>query len=267
MNDNDKITADQVSLLLQAKHSGDICVPECKTGSTTMSSFRTLDLWVMPRSWAHMNIIGYEIKVSRQDFLHDEKWQKYLPYCHSFYFACPPGVISPDELPAEVGLMVTTTRGKAMLTKRKAVRRDVEIPESIYQYILMSRAKILRECGEGNNENFWRLWLENREINGKLGYRVSKTLREEINNRIEKVERDNHALQLENERLADVKNTLVELGFETYASRWDVRRKAQELSKLVPEELLKAIKKTQRELAGFQDALTKLEQENAQKSA
>lgn len=44
------------------------------------------------------DVIGYneeghiciiECKASRQDYIRDEKWQKYLPYCHQFYFLAP----------------------------------------------------------------------------------------------------------------------------------------------------------------------------------
>jgi hypothetical protein len=50
-------------------------------------------------------ITGFEIKVSRADFLGDKKWQNYLPYCNRFYFATTPGVVEPKELPDEIGLL------------------------------------------------------------------------------------------------------------------------------------------------------------------
>jgi len=263
-----KITADSISLLLQQKHSADICVPECKTGSTVFSHFRTLDLWVMPRSWAHMNIIGYEIKVDRQDFLHDEKWQEYLPYCNSFYFACPPGVIAPEELPAEVGLLVTSTHGKMLLKKRKAVRRDVHIPESIYQYILMSRTRIIKERSDGaQGVAFWQEWLKEKQINSRLGWAVGKALREEIETRVEKADQTNTVLQRQIERLEDVKKTLIELGLDAGVSSWDVRRMARESAKLVPVELRRSITIVQAELKRFEDALNGLERGNTQQSA
>lgn len=47
----------------------------------------------------------YEIKSCRQDFVSDNKWQKYLKFCTNFGFVTPPGVISLDELPEKVGLV------------------------------------------------------------------------------------------------------------------------------------------------------------------
>jgi len=58
----------------------------------------TLDL----RLWT---VRGFEVKISRSDFLSDRKWPNYLPYVNYFYFATPPGLIKPEELPPEIGLL------------------------------------------------------------------------------------------------------------------------------------------------------------------
>ena len=117
------MTANDILGLLLDKHHKDICVPECKTGSTYGPGLRRIDLWVLKTSWAHPAVYGYEIKINRQDFLHDTKWQDYLEYCTDFYFACPPGVIEPNELPPEVGLLVSSVNGARLFTKKKATSR------------------------------------------------------------------------------------------------------------------------------------------------
>ena len=48
-------------------------------------------------------VIGYEVKISREDFLNDKKWPSYTPYFNRFYFATLPGVIRKGELPLEIG--------------------------------------------------------------------------------------------------------------------------------------------------------------------
>ena len=48
---------------------------------------------------------GYEIKVSRADFLQDKKWESYLKFCNWFYFVTPVGIIDPKELPDSIGLI------------------------------------------------------------------------------------------------------------------------------------------------------------------
>lgn len=47
----------------------------------------------------------YEIKSSRGDFLADDKWERYLPYCTHFAFVAPAGAIFRFELERSVGLI------------------------------------------------------------------------------------------------------------------------------------------------------------------
>jgi len=117
-----------------------LSVPECKTGSPWIQRrCPRFDLWVMARSWVYPRFIGCEIKVSRSDFLRDNKWQDYLPYCTEFYFVAPPDIIDPAEVPEAAGLMVASEEGKKLTTEKEAPVRDVEIPRSILIYILMAR--------------------------------------------------------------------------------------------------------------------------------
>jgi hypothetical protein len=50
-------------------------------------------------------IRGFEIKVSRADFLADEKWQSYAEFCSSLSMVCPAGLIAPSEIPKPFGLL------------------------------------------------------------------------------------------------------------------------------------------------------------------
>lgn len=63
------ITAKAILELLRAKHAEDVFVPECKTGPSQGHDHSRFDAWVMKKSWANAATIGYEIKVSRSDFL------------------------------------------------------------------------------------------------------------------------------------------------------------------------------------------------------
>ena len=62
---------------------------------------------------------GIEIKVSRSDFLSEIKSEKYkamFPYCEETYFAVPPKLIKPTEVPAGMGLIeVTSSRARTVL--------------------------------------------------------------------------------------------------------------------------------------------------------
>ena len=61
--------------LLSTKHSKDLFIPECKDGPTWGASHLRLDAWALTRSWASPCSYGYEIKVSRSDWMQDDKVQ------------------------------------------------------------------------------------------------------------------------------------------------------------------------------------------------
>jgi len=46
-----------------------------------------------------------EYKVSKNDFDSDHKWQNYLPWCNTFTFVTPLGLIDLDALPTGIGLL------------------------------------------------------------------------------------------------------------------------------------------------------------------
>lgn len=68
------------------------------------------DAWAMSL-WPSKNFerVAYEVKVSRADFLRElaapKKRQQALQLSNYFYFAAPRGLIKPEELPPETGLV------------------------------------------------------------------------------------------------------------------------------------------------------------------
>ena len=147
MIDVPKLSAYQMLRALESRHHNDIFVSECKTGSTwfpgeTMYAnqhMRCFDAWTMRRSYKNQRYIGYEIKVSRGDFLRDRKISEYLPFCNQLYIACPAGMLTRDEMPAEVGLIWVYQQSYYARTIKRAPIRGIEIPIGIFQYILFSR--------------------------------------------------------------------------------------------------------------------------------
>lgn len=89
------------------------------------------------------DIIGYneeghiciiECKASRQDYLRDEKWQKYLPYCHQFYFLAPKELaerISYDQEHSEVRGVLIGHKTHIEVLKECPIRDEVIDQESI----------------------------------------------------------------------------------------------------------------------------------------
>lgn len=155
MKDKPIITANTLINLLTARHKKDVFVAECKLGSTWATGVGTalrLDAWVMRRSWSPWETIGYEVKVSRQDFQRDQKWVDYLAVCHKFYFVCTRGLIEPADLVPGVGLIWMTDTGNRLVTKVPAQRREPDDAAIIrlLTYVLMSRSVIVSDMHAAN---------------------------------------------------------------------------------------------------------------------
>lgn len=209
--------------LLATKHAEDVFVPECKDGPSHGSMVK-LDAWAMVKSWAKPCATGYEIKVSRSDFLRDKKWPAYLPMCNELYFVCPPNVIKPEECPEPCGLMYVASTGNRLFTKKRAPWREVTIPEEVFRYILMCRVRIIASDFNGSSEQssreartkYWRQWLEDRKASKKLGYSVS----EHIARHVDDVEREIELLRTKHKNYDDIRQVLVECGWGPNSEQW-----------------------------------------------
>lgn len=233
--------------LLRERHSKDVFVDECKDGPTQSAEHRRLDAWAMKRSWSHPLVSGYEIKRSRSDFLRDVKWRDYLPMCNELYFVCPNGMIAPEEIPGDVGLMYVASTGTRLYTKRKAAYRDVQIPESVWRYILMCRARIQREIeySATPQPEEWRAWLEDREEGRRVGYAVADKITKLSGERVSRIESRNREL----ENLFDFNEEPLKL-IEEYGGRFAVRELLRRLKEkdanALPRGLLFDLKNVQR---------------------
>lgn len=253
-----KVNARSVVSLLREKHKEDVFVTECKDGPTQSTSHFRMDAWAMNRSWSNPCVSAYEVKVARSDFLNDNKWRSYLPYCNQLSFVCPRGLIQSSELPGEVGLYYVASTGNRLTTQRKPVWRDVAIPESIWRYILMCRTTIKGETSDApSSVEVWREWMETKAENRRLGHSVSKTIREHVKD----VESENSKLKDKHKDYDDIRALLIELGWkEPDKERWlnanIVSRKIRELSEIVPPYLHRQIKDLERSLAILREEIT-----------
>jgi len=250
-----KITATDISNLLTRKYAEKfVCVPECKVGSAwMMRTCPVIDLWCMAKSWTNARTLGFEIKISRNDFLRDHKWPDYLKYCTEFYFVAPPGIIDPSEVPEQAGLLISSKNAKMLYTKKKAPVRDVDIPDSIYRYILMWRARILIENRyEPDKTQYWKNWLATKDEKKELGYNVSRRIRDLISDRILSVEAENKRLISENERLQHIQRILSSLGIDrpipAYSAERQIKETLDEINTGISENFLNLIKTSARQL-------------------
>jgi len=217
-------TAKDILDLLAQKHSGDVFVPECKDGPTQMSTHLRLDALTVRRSWAHQCVTGYEIKVSRSDFLNDQKVPEYLPLCNEMYFVTPSKLVAPEEVPEGVGLIYVSTNGTRLYTKRKAPYRNVEIPDSLWRYIVICRMEVKdRDPQPRSKAESWKRWLAEKEEDRYIGDQVSRSLQKIVKERINAADDNVWNMKQQIQKYEHFKHVLDELGISTLrASEWTI---------------------------------------------
>jgi len=216
----------------------------------------------MRKSWANPLVIGYEIKVNRSDFVNDQKWHGYLPFCNEFCWVCPYGLIDPNEVSDDAGLMYVSKNCNRVYTKKRAKYRDVEIPDSIWRYILMSRVVITRmaEFTVSKKEQ-WEEWLRNEQIDKLFGYRVGKRLQLRIREEIEKVSDKNSELKALIEDYEDIRQLLTSLGFDPESFwRGSVNRRIREKN-CISSELIGSVNNAINALSSLQTNIKKITQD------
>ena len=225
-----KVTADQIKRALSERHVGDFFICEVKNGSTMFADdLLIIDAMAMAKSWKHPCFTGYEIKVSRSDFLRDEKWHKYLNYCHMFSFVCPPDVIKKEEIPDQVGLVVYDQKYQTGLhTVKKPVWRNIEISVEMLYYILMSKVENDRHPFFSSRREKYEKYAEDKMTRKELGYTVSKKFRDEFHE-LEQTIRDQNreirGLKARIDKVNQVEQTLQKHGIEIGQWRWEERLK------------------------------------------
>lgn len=237
------MTANTILNLLLKRHKDDICVSECKGGPTwTAVKTPRFDLWAMKRSYTKPMTWIYEIKVSRQDFLRDDKWQGYLKYCTDFYFTAPYGVIDVFEVPEQAGLLLSSKNGTRLYCKKKAPHRDVKIPDSVLKYIIMSRSRIVGSNYyniKNDKKEYWQQWFDEKNENQELGYNVSRKIRQLYDKNVKLVKMNQDRIENHLKELEAVKRILKELGFNENNLGWrydeKLRERIEEINEGFPE--------------------------------
>jgi len=215
----------------------------------------------MRRSWENPCVWGYEIKVSRSDFLADNKWRGYLPLCNEFYFVAPTGVIKPDELPQEAGLLLVTSTAARLWTKKKAPHRDIEIDANIFRYVLISRAVITSDPVYADGQSgaeYWRRWLAQSQENREIGRRVSRALSERYHREVTEVQARQQYLEKKLGRLEGVERLLRRLNISVgWNPGFAVEQQYRRLMEHIPEDVEQKLQEAQQAIAGILEAVEK----------
>jgi hypothetical protein len=146
------------------------------------------DFIAVAASWSKPDVHICEVKVSRADFIKDNKWPDYLESCTHFWFVTAPGVIKDrSEIPDAAGWVETSKNGKVLYIRKKAPRRDLrdEAAARVFRQLLHRQfyKKVNGPLGAETPEErraYWETWLAGEAADKELGYRVSKGVRARI---------------------------------------------------------------------------------------
>lgn len=189
-----KVTSTDIKLALAQMHSQrgkSYFITECKTCSTYFPDPQGLlkfDGLAVTKSYTQPSIIGYEIKVSRNDFRQDNKWHLYLQYCNEFYFVVPKGLVKKEELPDNVGLIWYNPENKSLRTVKKAQWRQIEEPVGVYKYIIFSRLEEDRIPFYEDRAEYAKAYLEDKTVKRYVGKSLGSKLTKDLTQALERLE-------------------------------------------------------------------------------
>lgn len=258
MEKNQPLLARDILGLLQARHADDVFVPEMPCGP---GAGRRIDAWAMKRTWQNSPSTAYEIKVSRGDWMQDEKLHDYLEYAHRLYLVCPWGLIPVDEVPKGVGLQWVTKTGGRFITKKKAqVQREPPKFHTALMGIMVNRVRrgplrpeMARHTPLTGVDRYTQL-LADRESKKRIGYQVGAAVREHIR----RVESEARKVKMENERLRPLKEWMAEQGLDiTWRPKDELEAMKAKEQDLLNGILPPKIQSQLRRLAGTINELTK----------
>lgn len=256
-----KVTSRDIKEALAQYHPNDYFITECKTCSTYFPDPQGLlifDGLAIRKSYNGPCITGYEIKVSRGDFLQDAKWHLYLKYCNEFYFVVPSGLISKDELPENVGLIYYYPESGSLKKRKKAMYRQIEEPVGVYKYIIYSRLEQDRMPFYESRAEYARDYLKDKKDKRMLGHTFGTEMAKDISDmsrRLELLSNTERQIEL----LDKIRGILKKHDVGKYA--WNDDNLLKELDKALQSHYPEDLDCVHRDIQNALNRLTRIEQE------
>ncbi len=126
------------------RERGELFFPHVKTGASWEyqgRQLRIMDGLAVKVSWTNPVFTGYEIKISRGDFLRDKKHNEYLPYCTGFSFVCPDKMIKKSEIEDNIGLIYVKEDGSIRTVKKApSLTPDINAQNYLLRYLIYYRS-------------------------------------------------------------------------------------------------------------------------------
>lgn len=187
------VTAATIERLLEKKFDDHICFTELK-GPTGNGR---IDFGAIKPSWSHPDVHAMEVKVSRRDFVQDDKWPPYLDACQMFWFVTAAGIVEKSEIPEQAGWMEASKNGLKLFIRKKAPRRKMSVEHQAKLFRQLLHARHYRTRGTHDpkqaQQQAIQRFLEASDEKAQIGRAVN-----------EKIHRVVQATRSENERLTEL---------------------------------------------------------------
>ena len=257
-------TSTEIKIALSHKHIKDFFLTECKSGSTwfmPVGDMKILDALAIRKRWASPCFTGYEIKVSRSDFLRDTKFYTYEEVCNCLYIVCPKGMIDRTELPESVGLMYYDPAKKTITTKKKAIFRKIEYSPDLLLYIIYSRLDSDRYPFFDSKKAYFEEYVAQKRNSKDLAYSVKTRLVQENAELIRQVEALSHFRE-EYDRHRAIMKVLDKYNIWAFRGADYAEALDKRLSRTVPEDI-SSVRKT---LEGCVERIKRMEQSTEERT-
>lgn len=234
-----KVTATEIAKALADKHYKDFFLTEVKSGSTWFTPagmMKRLDGLAIRKSWTDPCFTGYEIKISRSDFLRDAKFYTYEELCNCLYIVCPKGLIQRTELPETVGLMYYDPEKRTIITKKKAIFRKIEYSADMLLYIIFSRLDSDRYPFFSSKKEYFQEYVQEKKTSKDLGYSVKSRLISENAELIRQIE-TLHRFEESYDRYRAIMRVLEQHGIYGYSADSISEALNKRLSNSCPEDI------------------------------
>lgn len=171
------MTASLVEALLHARFNADFfTTTEFQVGGRNgPGAGGRIDYLAIRPSWSNPEIEAVEVKVSRADFLADNKWPQYLPYATRFWFATAPGIVQRDEIPEQAGWLEASANGARLFVRKKAPnlprpepKMEAELMRAIVHRHFYGRHRD-KDKSRAERIQEWRFWVEDRNEAKTIG--------------------------------------------------------------------------------------------------
>lgn len=232
-----KVSSYDIKKALEVHCIKDFFMTEVKDGPTQIDQheLKILDAMSIAKSWVHPCIKGFEVKVSRGDFLRDPKWYTYFPLVNEFYMVCPQGMIERSEIPTTCGLLWYRPKSGTILTKQKATYGGGQPTADMLMYIIMNRLEPDHRPFFSTKAEWAREYMEQKDRDRHIGQSFGTVLTKRVDELEQKLA-DYDRFESDAKRVRAVLDAIDKVLKKhniTYWSSWDDGSRAKEIDEML----------------------------------